>query len=241
MTTSSPSLLALLDVQAHDTKIDQLRHLLAHLPAREERDAAAAALADAEAAVAAETATRDDLARQQKRVDDEVETLKAKRQGFDQKLYGGTVSNPRELQDLQEEIDSLSRRISQLEDEELEIMEQVEPVEASLVELTATAEQRRTVLADAEVRLIAAEAELAAEIDAETAVRTEAAAPVPAELLGEYEKLRSGRGGVGVARLTGTQCGGCHLTLSAVEVATMRKLPDGEFGHCEECGRILVP
>lgn len=241
MSTSSPALLALLDVQAHDTKIDQLRHHLAHLPARAERDAAATALADAIGAVQAKTATRDELAREQKRIDDEVETLKAKRQGFDQKLYGGTVSNPRELQDLQEEIDSLSRRIAQLEDAELEVMEQVEPVEAALVELSATAEQRRTVLADAEVRLTAAEAELGAEIDAETAVRTEAAAPVPADLLAEYESLRTSRGGVGIARLVGSQCGGCHLGLSAVDVAKMRKLPDGEFGHCEECGRILVP
>ena len=241
MSTSSPALLALLDVQGHDTKIDQLRHLLAHLPAREERDAAAGALADAEAALAAETATRDELARQQKRIDDEVETLKAKRQGFDQKLYGGTVSNPRELQDLQDEIDSLSRRITQLEDEELEVMEQVEPVEARVAELGATAEQRRTVLADAEVRLVAAEAELAAQLEAETAVRTETAAPVPADLLAEYERLRTGRSGIGVAKLVGSQCGGCHLTLSAVEVAAFRKLPDGEFGHCEECGRILVP
>ena len=32
-----------------------------------------------------------------------------------------------------------------------------------------------------------------------------------------------------------------RVTLSAVEVAQLRKLPDGEFGHCEECGRILVP
>ncbi|MEZ5180353.1 MAG: C4-type zinc ribbon domain-containing protein [Acidimicrobiales bacterium] len=239
--TTSPALLALLDVQAHDTRLDQLRHQLAHLPAREERDAAAAAVADAEAALAAESATRDDLARQQKRIDDEVESFKAKRQGFDQKLYGGTVSNPRELQDLQDEIDALGRRITQLEDEELEVMEQVEPVEAKVAELAATLDQRRAVLADAEARLTVAEAELAAEVDAEEAVRTEAAAPVPAELLGEYERLRAGRGGIGVAKLTGTQCGGCHLGLSAVEVAAFRKLPDGEYGHCEECGRILVP
>jgi predicted nucleic acid-binding Zn-ribbon protein len=239
--TDNPALLALLDVQAHDTKLDQIRHQLAHLPAQAERDAAATALVDAQRSLAERTAVRDELAKQQKRVDDEVELLKEKRQGFDQKLYGGTVTNPRELQDLQEEIDSLGRRISQLEDEELAIMEQVEPVEAELVALSTTAEQRATVLADAEVRLTDARAELAAALEAEGAVRDEAARPVPADLLGEYEQLRAGRGGIGVAKLTGAQCGGCHLTLSAMEAARLRKLPDGEFGHCEECGRILVP
>lgn len=239
--TDNPALLALLEVQAHDTRLDQLRHHHESLPARTQRDAASQALADAEAAVAATTVTRDDLARQQKRVDDEVELLKEKRAGFDAKLYGGTVTSPGELQDLQKEIDSLSRRISQLEDEELEIMEQVEPVEADLVAQTASVEQRRAELADAESRLTVDEAEVLASIDAEVAVRAQALGPVPADLLDEYEKLRGGRGGIGVARLVGTQCGGCHLTLSAMEAARMRKLPAGEVAHCEECGRILVP
>jgi predicted nucleic acid-binding Zn-ribbon protein len=232
---------ALLEVQAHDTRLDQLRHQLENLPAREQRDAATGALADAEASLAARTTARDELAKQQKRVDDEVELLKAKRDGFNTKLYSGTVSNPRELQDLQEEIDSLDRRIRQLEDQELEIMEQVEPVEAELAELSSTLVARRTVLDDAESRLIAAEAELAAEADAQRNRRTVAAEPVPAELLEHYEKLRAGRGGIGVARMVGSQCGGCHLGLSAMEAARMRKLPEGEVAHCEECGRILVP
>jgi len=239
--TDHPALLALLDVQAHDTRLDQLRHHHETLPARAERDAVAAALSEVEERLAAETAQRDDLARQQKKVDDEVELLKEKRAGFDAKLYGGTVTNPGELQDLQREIDALSRRISALEDDELEIMERVEPVDAHLVELGATADQRRTALAAAELRLTAAEAEVLSEIDAETALREASVSPIPADLLAEYTALRGGRGGIGVARLTGTQCGACHLTLSAMEAARMRKLADGEVGHCDECGRILVP
>jgi len=239
--TDNPALLALLEVQAHDTRLDQLRHHHETLPAREQRDGAAAALVATEARLAEQTATRDDLARQQKKVDDEVELLKEKRAGFDTRLYGGTVTSPGELQDLQKEIDALSRRISVLEDQEIEIMEQVEPVEADLVELRSTVEQRRAVLADAELRLTAAEAEVLADIDAETALRETSLQPVPAELLAEYTSLRGGRGGIGVARLLGSQCGGCHLTLSAMEVARMRKLPDGEVAHCDECGRILVP
>ena len=60
------------------------------------------------------------------------------------------------------------------------------------------------------------------------------------ELLAEYERLRRELGGVAVARLAGTSCGGCHLSLSAVEVDRIRKTPAGAMVHCEECGRILV-
>lgn len=230
----------LLEVQAHDTRLDQIQHLLEHLPAREERDAARAALDAVEAQIGGQTALRDDLARQQKRLDDEIETISLKRKGVDAILYGGTVTNARELQDLQEEIEALGRRITQLEDQDLMIMEQLEPVETQLSELVVTQGQRSTVLEDAEVRLIAAQAELAVELDVETAARAETAAAVPADLLAEYHSLRGGRGGIGVAKLIGTQCGGCHLTLSAVEASRIRKHPE-EVTHCEECGRLLVP
>ena len=223
-------LTVLLDVQAHDTKLDQLLHRQENLPARIDRDAAQGALGTLEADLATTSTRRDELARDQKRLDDEVESLNAKRKGYDTKLYSGTVSNPRELQDLQEEIEALGRRIDQLEEQELEIMEQVEPVEARRLELSAAVEAQAAALATAELHLTAAETELVVDLEAETAARATVAEGVPAELLDEYAHLRGGRGGTGVAKLIGSQCGGCHLTLSAVEVA-----------HCEECGRILVP
>ncbi len=230
----------LLEVQAHDTHLDQIHHLREHLPARQERDAAADALAAIDAAVAAETTQRDDLARWQKRLDDEIETINVKRKSVDDTLYGGTVTSAGELNDLTKEIDALGRRITQLEDQDLEIMEQLEPVEVRLSELLATQAQRTTVLADAELRLTAAEAQLAVDLETATAEREATAEGVPADLLAEYEALRGGRGGIGVAKLIGTQCGGCHLTLSAVEAARIRKHPD-QVTHCEECGRLLVP
>ena len=80
-----------------------------------------------------------------------------------------------------------------------------------------------------------------ADIAAETGRREASLQLVPADLLAQYTSLRGGRGGIGVSRLIGSQCGGCHLTLSAMEVSRLRKLPEGEVAHCEECGRILVP
>ena len=230
----------LLEVQAHDTRLDQIHHLLENLPAREERDAARAALEAVEEQIVGETAARDDLARQQKRLDDEIETITTKRKAVDTTLYGGTITNARELQDLQEEIEALGRRITQLEDQDLVIMEQLEPIETQLSELLVTRGQRSTVLEDAELRLIAAQAELAVDLDTETLARATTAGAIPADLLAEYQSLRGGRGGIGVAKLIGTQCGGCHLTLSAVEASRIRKHPE-EVTHCEECGRLLVP
>ncbi len=229
----------LLDVQAHDTRIDQILRRMEVLPAREERDAAKTALADLDVIIAEEAARRDELARAMRKLEDEISSIGAKRLEVEGRLYGGTVTNARELQDLQEESEALGRRITHLEDQNLVLMEQHEPVEQALSEHAATRGQRESVLADVELRLTAAEAELAVELDTERTARDGVAASVPDDLMAEYTSIRGGRGGIGVARLVGNQCGGCHLTLSAMEVSTLRKHSD-QVMHCEECGRLLV-
>ena len=230
---------ALLEVQDHDTRLDQIRHRIESLPERAEVTAGARRLGELDDAIEARSATRAEIVRDQRRLEDEIESIGEKRKQVEATLYSGSVSNARELQDLQEESEALGRRITHLEDRDLELMEKLEPVDAELEVLnrTRTAEQER--LDAAGVRLTTAEAELQVELDRVSAERDEVVQKVPAELLSQYEKLRSGLGGIGVARLVGSQCGGCHLTLSAMEVARIRKNRD-EITNCEECGRLLV-
>src|SRR5829696_7726474 len=202
---------SLLAVQGHDTHIDQLRHRSASLPGRPELTRNAEAVAALDQRIASVESRRIDLSRSQQRLEDEVALLTERAAQADKRLYSGTVSNPRELQALQDDIASLKRRISQLEDEELEIMELTEPVEAER-----------------------------AELDGERAALTAEGDRVRDELWPEYERLRAARGGVAIARLVGPSCQGCHLSLPAAEVDRIRHLPADEPVHCEECGRLLV-
>lgn len=230
----------LLDLQAHDTMLDQLRHRRRSLPERGELDEVMAALAKVEAGAADVTDRRSGLASDQQRLEDEIASLNEKAAHHDKTLYGGTVGNPRELQALQDEIKALKRRISQLEDQELELMEEMEPIDAELA--TASAEQGQLDQRAESLRARIAEAEVA--IDAEVAQvegeREVIAAGVEPELLAEYDQLRAHSGGIAVAPLVGTSCGGCHLGLSAVEIDRIKKLPPDELVHCEECGRLLA-
>lgn len=231
----------LLTLQDHDTTLDQLRHRRDNLPERAELTAIAREVEQLDARTEATAEQRDELARLQQRLEDEIDALEAKSTSVDRTLYSGTVNNPRELTALQEELAALGRRRSQLEDRVLELMEEREPLDTALdqaatrrIELVTRHEQVGTALVEAEAALDAALAEAAER-------RDEAAAGIPAPLLAEYERLRSRMGGVAVAPLQGRSCGGCHLALSAVEIDRLRHLPPGTVVHCEECGRILVP
>ena len=230
----------LLRVQEHDTRIDQLRHRRDTLPQRARLTEIAGQVAGFERDAGQAGSDRDELAREQKLHEDEVASLGDKRMSAQAKLYGGDVSNPRELQALQEEVEALGRRVGHLDDRTLELMEQIEPLDGRLAEVASSASAARAEAESVEAQLTAAEAEIDAEIDSERVAREQLIGDVAPELRAEYEQLRGQSGGVAIARLTGAQCGGCHLSLSAMEVARIRKLSPDEPVHCEECGRLLA-
>jgi predicted nucleic acid-binding Zn-ribbon protein len=230
----------LLVVQEHDTAADQLEHRKLALPERAELEQVMADLASLEGRVAEVEEQRHELGRSQQRLEDEIASLNDKAAQHDKALYSGTVSNPRELQAMQDEIAALRRRVSQLEDQELELMEQIEPLDADLAKLEA----ERAALDGRAAALRGAIAEGEVAIDGELAtVRAErdaAASSIAADLMAQYDQMRPKLGGIAIARLVGGHCQGCHLALSAVEVDRIRKLPPEEPATCEECGRLLA-
>ena len=133
----------LLQVQAHDTHLDQLRHRRDTLPERAALDERRQAIADFDAGTAAVQEQRDVVGRDQKRIEDEVATIEAKATEVDKKLYSGTITSPRELQGFQDDLQSLRRRQRQLEDDVLGFMEKLEPLDEELVKRAASRARAR--------------------------------------------------------------------------------------------------
>lgn len=231
---------ALLALQDLDTRIDQLRHRLAHLPDRARLAEVTAAARAAESDGADLTTRRHALLARQAELEAELAGIEDRRTSLDGQMRSGSVTAPRDLQAMVDQLAALKRRQSDLEDAELEVMEEVEPLDARLVavqDLWVDLEARRDALTAA-----VAEAEVAVDADLQVALdaRAEAARAVPGELAALYGRLRDRLGGVGVAHLTGSSCGGCHLALSASELDRIRRQPPDAVVMCEQCGRILV-
>lgn len=231
---------ALLEVQDRDTAIDQLRHRRANLPERAHLPALEDRMAALDARLADVKGRRAEVAGRQSRLEEEVRSLDRRITEIERRLYSGTVTAPRDLQAMATEADSLKARRSAVEDEVLMAMEEGEP----LADEVAALESERAAL-EAEVgrardALVNAEADVDAQIAAEEVERSGAVRGVPAELLGTYEGLRAKLGGVGAARLVGSSCSGCHLTLPAAEVARIKREPPDALVLCDQCGRILV-
>jgi uncharacterized protein len=236
-----PDLHALLRVQDHDTALDRLRFRRASLPEREAIRERRARHADLTARADATRRDRDATLADERRLDDEAQVLAAKAKQVDGKLYSGTVSSPRELLDMQADIDQLDRHRAGIEEQELEVMERRESLDTALAELESERTGLAAELAELETTLAAREREVDAEIAVEDAARAQEAAVVGPALLADFERRHNENHGAGVALLIGDTCQGCRLSIPATEVDRIRRGVAGEFASCDNCGAILVP
>ncbi|WGX99065.1 zinc ribbon domain-containing protein [Nocardioides sp. L-11A] len=232
--------LRLLDLQALDAQVDQLRHQRGNPAEAAEIKDLLGKRVDVDGRLRDQRIVVDDLATAQAKADADVEQVRARRTRDRERMDSGAVADPKALERMQHELESLERRITTLEDEELEVMEQLEEAQSALAELTAAVEDldgRLGVLTTSRDEKIAA---LDAEIATVSGGRETIVAEIPADLLALYEKLRASKGGIGVGALRARQCGGCQLTLDAGELAAIRATPAETVLRHEECQRILV-
>ena len=153
------------------------------------------------------------------------------------KLYGGTVTNLKELQGLEQETTSLAADLQKRDEALIAMMEELEESNTALVD----AEQRNSTQA---VQWKSDQAEftkqwqqLGESLENLTEERKETAGILPPTELRRYESLRTSKGGVAVARVERGLCRGCLMTLPThqMQKARMAREPI----TCNSCGRLL--
>lgn len=173
---------------------------------------------------------------QQKELEFELGQVTKKRQQSEDRLYSGKVTNPKELEDLQREIESLGRRRDDLEDEVLEAMMAVEGAQEEDAETGATLETLEAEWEEDKASLAQEQDELATRLNELLARREEQTARIDGKFLTAYEKTRSKRG-TAIAVLEDGMCSACGVRASAGKV---RSAQVGELVRCGSCDRLLV-
>jgi uncharacterized protein len=232
--------LRLLELADLDAELGRLEHRRKGLPEHAELSRLEQRDRELRDEITAVEAREGDLKREQAKADADVEQVRSRITRDRVRLDAGQVSSPRELENLQSEIESLLRRQSDLEDVELDVMERLEAAQARFKEAGA---ERAVVGADLEAvttRRDAALAELGGLTAHASERRAAVAAEEPADLMELYERLRVQHGGVGAAALRGRQCQGCHLTLNTSDLNVIAAAAADDVLRCEECRRILV-
>lgn len=229
----------LLDVQAIDTTLAQLAHRRRTLPEHAELDRLARQVSTLDDERIRAQVAVDDLNRDIARLERDVEQVRVRKDRDRARLDAGT-GPARELEALQHEMATLTRRQGELEDAELELMEQQEQAQAVLDEVVGQLAQVRAARDEAERRRDETLAAIAKDEEFRAAGRKPLVNDLPADLIALYDRVREAGGGIGAAMLRHGRCEGCRLELSGGERARVKSAAPDEVVRCEECRRILV-
>jgi uncharacterized protein len=232
--------LRLLDLQTVDTTLAQLDHRRQTLP----QHAAITRLQTRRAALASDLVGAEtmisDLELEQTKAETDLEPVRERLNRNQVRISNGTVADPKALSSMLEEVSHLKKRISDLEDAELDVMEQLEAAVANRETLRTRIDQVDEDLAETVAERDRQLTALDDESGGLRAERAQIAPQIPADLLALYDKIGANHGGVGAAELRQRRCTGCQLEINAADLRAFSAAPEDEVLRCEECGRILI-
>jgi len=178
---------------------------------------------------------RDLKRKSQRQLEWDVEQLTSKIKGVSDQLYGGSVRNPKELVNLEQDVKSLKRHLGEKEDLLLEAMDTTEAAEeragraaGDMARIAAAWEEEKP-----QLRQVKANAESAIEqlMQARESLRTDIG---PANT-GLYDTILKSKG-LAVVKVEQGRCKGCNITVPSGQWQQARA---GEVVLCGSCGRIL--
>lgn len=227
-------ILGLYRLQSVDTRLDQANTRLENIRAVLENNS------ELQAARAALELAKNNLREAEKSLktcEDTSESQRIKLEQVSSSLYGGRIQNPKELQDLQNDLASLKRHLASLEDKQLEAMLELE----SSREAYQIAEKN---FLEVETKIMSQNAYLRGERDSLLAslqsLQTERSATnstIPPALLQRYENLRQKRRGLAVATISDNACDACGAGLIPAQAQAVRMA--AQLVECPSCGRFL--
>jgi len=226
---------ALLRLQNVDVEMDGHRARLA---------AIAAALADDPAVRAAQRGLVEAQATLQsargavQNLEYENQTLSEKITDISERTYSGGVTQPKVLQDLQRDLESLNRRRAGLEEQQFEALVAAEEAEAHQVRLQHELKQLEAKLAEQHGSLLEEREKLEASLERLQMNREAVLTSIPPADRELYDRLRSAKKGRAISRMEDGSCGACGVAPSSSRIQSARQ--GNELILCGNCGRILL-
>lgn len=215
-----------------DSRVARMRQIDERMGDREELTIARAQYEEIASRLAQEQATLKNLSH-------EAEETGSRLRGLDRKMYDGSIKNPKELGQMQEEASHLRVRLKTLEDSALDVMlalEETEDVEAEAMKHLESVQHEQELF---HTGLTEEKDKLMGQAKVLQVKRQRSVGELPWADLQLYERMRRSKGGLAVVEVRNSICGGCHSTIPASVLRQART--HAEITTCPTCGRIIYP
>jgi len=224
----------LFQLQKVDTRLDQIQQRINSILQEIENDAR---LKTAQEQHRRALEKFNQIQRELKKIEHEVEIRRLKLEQSEANLYSGRIKVPKELQDLQNEVASLKRSITSLEDQQIEIMIQLEEAKNEFDQLQQALLQFEAEVAQSHAGLIGEKTRLENDQQRLLTEKQVILSQISPATLAEYEKLREKKQGIAVASVEDSSCSACGAGLTPAQCQAARS-PSTIF-YCPSCGRII--
>lgn len=179
-----------------------------------------------------------DLESERKRLEDTVEMQNEKIKNDENKLFSGTITSAKELENYQNEVKILRQKNSEMEDKILEIMIEMEEM-SEKVELAKEKKDK----AEANINRIKNEMNEKLEvlkniIEGLKKRRGNVILKIPDDYLKKYKEFKGKKGGIAVAVLKDNFCNVCNMQIPAIAAEKIEDID--EIYSCPICGRMAV-
>lgn len=173
-----------------------------------------------------------------KRQDLDLQKIAAEAKSLSQKLYGGTVSSNRELEQMEKKLGMLEREKELLENriigqlEEVETLEEEREIQKKTLDEVARALEEKKKILDGRIKVLE---EQVYELQARRRELIEKISPGYLEKYNVFSLKHRGRG---MARVENDICGGCSVFIPSAHRGLLYN--PNSMVYCENCGRLLV-
>lgn len=227
----------LLDLQQLDTKLAQLDHRAKSLPELAELAQLTKQADEVRRTLAEQTGVLDDINAELKRTESDVEVVEARIKRDGERLQAS--SSVKDVAGLEHEIAALQKRLNDLEEIELVVMERAEEQQSAVNQTKAEHEALLARIAQAEGARDAALTEISAERETTAASRSALESRIPEDLLALYEKQRA-RYGWGASLLQGGVSSASGVKLNESDMAVIRAATPETVLLCPDSSAILI-
>lgn len=213
-----------MEMESNERTLAQLTSQLGESPA----------VVKAQAELASEQKHVEELKHQQHSLEWEVDDISVKLRDVEEKLFGGRITNSKELSNLQHEAETMKAKRRQLEDKELDIMGQIELAEVKVAALGGELKKLETEWQSQQQKLSGDIEQIKATLSELKQKRQALSADISPQVVEFYHKLREQKG-IAIAKVEQGRCSRCRILLAAAELQRSRN----SMVQCSSCGRIL--
>lgn len=166
-----------------------------------------------------------------------LEELNNRLHVLDQRLYGGQITNPKELSAVQQEAQHLRAQQNRQEETTLEMMDAAESLESIAQQKNAALYAAEQAWQEKNAAHLARREQLESRRQVLQEKREQVAGSIDSDLLKRYEALKRAKQGRAISRVEQSSCQWCRVILTASELQRVRA--SQELQLCSNCGRIL--